>query len=93
MVEKLPKEIVTEISTNLATDIHVQIQEAEQTSNMINLTNPIPRCIIKLSKIKKKSIHKKPNLYKKDNLNASGLFHQTTWRPEGSDRIFFSSSE
>lgn len=78
MAEKIHKEIVTEISTNLARDINAQTQEAEQTSNMINLKKKIPRCIIKLSKIKKKgekSIQeKKKNLYRKDNLNASGFF-------------------
>lgn len=77
LAEKIHKEIVTEISTNLARDINVQIQEAEQNSNMINVKK-IPRCIIKLTKIKQKrekSIQKKKRkLYRKDNLNASGFF-------------------
>lgn len=37
LAEKIHKEIVTEISTNLARDINAQIQEAEQNSNMINV--------------------------------------------------------
>lgn len=68
LAEKIHKEIVTEISTNLARDINVQIQEAEQNSNMINLKK-IPRCIIKLSKIKQK---REKSIQKKKKKNYTG---------------------
>lgn len=60
MAGKVLKEIVVGISTNLARDIHAQIQEAEQTPKRISLKQSLPRHISKLLKVK----DKKKNLNK-----------------------------